>query len=58
MIPNPPVFILPSDHEPPTTQNLILKTTTGNVIVGKWGQDCVAWYPLPVDGKPSHQEAR
>jgi hypothetical protein len=37
----------PDEHPPPRARKLLLLTRGGVAVLGHWGDDCVAWSPLP-----------
>lgn len=44
----PVVYWLDPDEEPPpVARKLLLLTNGGVACLGHWGDDCVAWAPLP-----------
>jgi hypothetical protein len=44
----PVVYWLDPDEEPPpVARKLLLLTEGGVACIGHWGDDCVAWAPLP-----------
>ncbi len=46
----------PLEHAPPAAKKLLLLTAGGIATIGQWGDDCVAWAPLP--RVPPHLKAR
>ncbi len=40
-------MLLPSEHPPPLGVNLLVVTVFGKLLIGKWGDDCCEWHPLP-----------
>lgn len=48
-IPTAPVaaWIDPDEHPPPRAKKLLLLTRGGVAVLGHWGDDCIAWSPLP-----------
>lgn len=37
----------PDEEPPPQAKKLLLLTRGGVAVLGTWGDDCVAWAPLP-----------
>lgn len=37
----------PAESPPPQACKLLLLTQGGVAVLGHWGDDCVAWSPLP-----------
>jgi hypothetical protein len=37
----------PDEDPPPRARKLLLLTKGGVAVLGHWGDDCVAWSPLP-----------
>lgn len=48
-IPTAPVvaWLDPDEHPPPPAKKMLLLTRGGVAVLGHWGDDCVAWAPLP-----------
>lgn len=42
-----PVWLDPAEYTPPRGSKLLLLTGGGIATVGQWGDDCIAWLPLP-----------
>lgn len=40
-------MILPSESTPPIGKDILILTNLGKTLIGKWGKDCVAWFPMP-----------
>lgn len=44
-------MVLPEDIPPPISKDILILTKYGKLLIGKWGNDCVAWMPLPSSPK-------
>lgn len=40
-------MLLPSEFTPPVGKDILILTNLGKTLIGKWGKDCVAWFPMP-----------
>jgi hypothetical protein len=40
-------MLLPSESTPPVGKDILILTNLGKTLIGKWGKDCVAWFPMP-----------
>lgn len=44
-------LLKPEEYPPPTGKDILILTKYGKLLIGKWGDDCVQWSPLPATRK-------
>ena len=40
-------MLTPQDYPPPLGKNILVLTKQGKIVIGKWAEDCIQWFPIP-----------